>query len=49
MKMTKYFKEIHTEDILNGYVYVEKMSQLQKLPMAYNIGYQTFISCGYET
>ena len=37
MEMTKEFKK-YKKDTINGYVYVEKLSQFQKLSMAYNIG-----------
>ena len=40
MKMTNFFK--YRKDIINGYVYVEKISWFKKLSMAYNIGVANF-------
>ena len=42
MKMTKIFKK-YTRDIVNGYVYVEKISLILKLSMACDIGVANFV------
>ena len=42
MKMTKFFLN-YTKDIINGYIYVEKISQFLKLSMGCNIGVVNFV------
>ena len=48
MKMTKNLK-IYTKDIINGYVYVEKISEILKLSMACNIGVTNFVGTWCST
>ena len=47
MNMTIFFKV--TKDIINGYVYVEKISQFLKLSMAYNMGVANFVYTQFST
>jgi hypothetical protein len=48
MKMTKNFKK-YIKDIINDYVYREKISQFLKISMAYNIGVANFGRSRFST